>query len=181
MVESTSPVIWTESYLSITYLIPVDLSPLCTFFGDSFVLFFLFFFYFKNSCLNRIFLMKKIEMRRKVFICAFCNQLSGSNKICSQKNLEIIKESKNTYLNSINIHLFVWHPRKKNQKFKLTSNNYQWQPTQRGQRGEIISLERCSSKERRSDRNWRRHGVDEIAKRNDRTIRACNLREWINV
>lgn len=44
MVESTSPVIWTESYLSITYLIPVDLSPLCTFFGDSFVLFFLFFF-----------------------------------------------------------------------------------------------------------------------------------------
>lgn len=43
MVESTSPVIWTESYLSITYLIPVDLSPLC-FFGDSFVLFFLFFF-----------------------------------------------------------------------------------------------------------------------------------------
>lgn len=83
MVESTSPVIWTESYLSITYLIPVDLSPPCTFFGDSFVLFFLFFFYFKNSCLNRIFLMKKIEMRRKVFICAFCNQLSGSNKICS--------------------------------------------------------------------------------------------------
>lgn len=42
MVESTSPVIWTESYLSITYLIPVDLSPLCT----SRVLLFYFFFKF---------------------------------------------------------------------------------------------------------------------------------------
>lgn len=58
MVESTSPVIWTESYLSITYLIPVDLSPLCT----SRVLLFYFFFFFKFLFESDIILDENIKM-----------------------------------------------------------------------------------------------------------------------